>query len=136
MKMFKKIFNNKSCLIGWGFFVLLLITSCADKSHPGKAYMPDMSYSLAYEAYAPNNLKSEGINYIPSPVAGTIRRGDLFPYTLTNDSNGYKMSAEIKNPLPPLDSMDLNEAQRLFNINCAICHGTNLDAQGHMATSG
>ena len=27
-------------------------------------------------------------------------------------------------------------AQRLFNINCAICHGVNLDAQGPMATSG
>ena len=63
-------------------------------------------------------------------MEGTIRRGDLFPYTLANDSNGYKMSAEIKDPLPPLDSFGMKEAQRLFNINCAICHGANLDAQG------
>jgi len=45
------------------------------------------------------------------------------------------MSAEIKDPIPPLDSAGLNEAQRLFNINCAICHGVNLDAQGPLAAS-
>ncbi|MEO6327930.1 MAG: cytochrome c [Ginsengibacter sp.] len=136
--MFKRIFYVKHGLgpfMGLGLF-LVLFTSCSDKSHPGKIYMPDMAYSRAYEAYAPNNLNNEGINYIPAPVQGTIKRGDLFPYTLTNDSNGYKMSAEIKDPLPPLDSANFNEAQRLFNINCAICHGVNLDAQGPLATSG
>ena len=133
--MFRKIFNAKVTLAVLGVGVLLL-SGCLDKRHPGLIYMPDMAYSRAYEAYAPNNLKSENINYIPYPVPGTIRRGDLFPYTLPNDTNGYRMSAEIKDPLPPLDSLSMNEAQRLFNINCAICHGTNLDAQGPMATSG
>jgi len=133
--MFRKIFNAKIALAPLGVGVLLF-SGCLDKRHPGLIYMPDMAYSRAYEAYAPNNLKSENINYIPYPVPGTIRRGDLFPYTLPNDTNGYRMSAEIKDPLPPLDSLSMNEAQRLFNINCAICHGTNLDAQGPMATSG
>jgi len=117
-------------------FLTAINTGCLDKRHPGLIYMPDMANSRAYEAYAPNNLKSENINYIPSPVQGTIKRGDLFPYTLPNDTNGYRMSAQIKDPLPPLDSLSMNEAQRLFNINCAICHGANLDAQGPMATSG
>ena len=141
--MFKEIFNIKNCLSpfrGWGFLGLVLLSSvftgCLDKHHPGLVYMPDMAYSRAYETYDTNNLKSKGINYIPSPVHGTIKRGDLFPYTLPNDTNGYRMSAEIKDPLPFLDSVNMNEAQRLFNINCAICHGVNLDAQGPMATSG
>jgi len=100
--------------------------------------MPDMAYSRAYEAYDTNyiNLKNKNINYVPYPVEGTIRRGDLFPYTLPNDSNGYKMSAEVKNPLPPLDTVQMAEAQRLFNINCAICHGANMDAQGPLSTGG
>ena len=110
--------------------------SCDSKREPGKIYMPDMTYSRAYEAYAPNNLKQENINYVPYPVQGTIRRGDLFPYPLPDDSNGYKMSAEIKDPLPPLDTVQMAEAQRLFNINCAICHGPKLDAQGPLATGG
>lgn len=114
----------------------LFIESCDSKREPGKTYMPDMAYSRAFEAYAPNNLKSEGVNYIPYPVTGTIRRGDLFPFTLAFDSAGYKMSASLKDPLAPLDSTQMAEAKRLFNVNCAICHGPNLDAQGPLSASG
>ncbi len=116
--------------------LITLAQSCDSKREPGKTYMPDMAYSRAYEAYAANDLAKENINYIPYPVEGTIRRGDLFPYTLPNDSNGYKMSAEVKDPLPPLDTVQMKEAQRLFNINCAICHGPKMDAQGPLATGG
>ncbi len=113
-----------------------VIESCDSKREPGKIYMPDMAYSRAYEAYAPNNLKEEGINYVAYPVEGTIRRGDLFPYTLPNDSNGYKMSAQVTDPLPHLDTIQMSEAGRLYNINCAICHGANIDAQGPLSTGG
>jgi mono/diheme cytochrome c family protein len=112
------------------------VESCDSKREPGKIYMPDMAYSRAYEAYAENDLKKENINYIPYPVEGTIRRGDLFPYPFPNDSNGYKMSAEVLDPLPPLDTVQMAEAQRLFNINCAICHGPKMDAQGPLSTGG
>lgn len=130
----------KKIKIVFAFIIAIIITtvieSCDSKRGPGKTYMPDMAYSRAYEAYAPNNLKEEGINYVPYPVEGTIRRGDIFPYTLLNDSNGYKMSAQVQDPLPPLDTIQMAEAQRLFNINCAICHGANIDAQGPLATGG
>lgn len=116
--------------------VVTLLNSCGNKRDPGRIYMPDMTYSRAYEAYAPNNLAKENINYLDWPVEGTIRRGDLFPYPLANDSTGYRLSAQIKDPLPPLDSTDMHEAQRLFNINCAICHGEKMNAQGPLATGG
>lgn len=114
----------------------IISVSCGSKREPGRIYMPDMAYSRAFEAYAPNNLRNEGIMYDASPVAGTIRRGDLFTYTLPNDSNGYRMSASVVDPLPPIDSLSMKEAERLFHINCAICHGANLDAQGPLAVSG
>ncbi len=113
-----------------------LMNSCGNKRDPGLTYMPDMAYSRAYEAYAPNNLAKENINYVDYPVEGTIRRGDLFPYPLADDSTGYRLSAQIKDPLPPLDSSEMKEAGRLFNVNCAICHGPNMDAQGPLATGG
>ncbi len=116
--------------------IMLFIESCGDKREPGRIYMPDMTYSRAFEAYAPNNLKSEGINYVPYPVPGTIRRGDLFPFNLPHDSAGYAMSAQLIDPLPPLDSTQMAEAERLFHVNCAICHGPNLDAQGPLSTGG
>ena len=130
--------KKNKILLGFAVATILItvIESCDSKREPGKTYMPDMAYSRAYEAYAPNNLENERISYVPYPVEGTIRRGDLFPYTLPNDSNGYKMSAEVKDPLSPLDTMQMLEAQRLFNINCAICHGPNIDAQGPLATGG
>ena len=125
-------------LLAFMFIVILatVLNSCGNKREPGRVYMPDMTYSRAYESYAPNNLKKENINYIPYPVEGTIRRGDLFPYPLPNDSTGYRLSADVKDPLPPIDSNQMAEAQRLFNINCAICHGPKLDAQGPLSTGG
>ena len=122
--------------IGLIAILATVFESCDNKRHPGKTYMPDMAYSRAYEAYTSNDLKKENINYIPYPVEGTIRRGYLFPYTLPNDSNGYKMSAEVKDPLAPLDTIQMAEAERLYNINCAICHGSNMDAQGPLSTGG
>jgi len=113
-----------------------LMAGCDSKREPGKTYMPDMAYSRAYEAYAPTSLGKDDINYIPYPVPGTIRRGDLFPYPLANDSNGYRLSATIKDPLPPIDDVQMKEAERLFNINCAICHGTKMDAQGPLSAGG
>ena len=129
MKRIQLVFALTFIIAGAAVFI-----SCNDKRHPGRIYMPDMAYSRAYETYAPyEELAKEGINYQNYPVDGTIRRGELFPYTGTNDSTGYNLSANVRNPLPKLDSIGLKEAQRLFNINCAVCHGANMDAQGPIA---
>ncbi len=125
---------------------VLALISCSDsKRQPGKIYMPDMAYSRALETYAllndtvfttePSKAGHE-IFYNSKPVDGTVAIGELFAYTLPNDSNGYKLSAEVKNPLPHFDAKDSAEASRLFNINCAICHGAEGKANGPLATSG
>ena len=124
---------------------LAVMTGCENKRKPGKIYMPDMTYSRALETYAPldsafftTDAKNPGdeIFYNRKPVEGTIGRGELFPYTLPNDSLGYAMSAQVKNPLPPLVTKDSLEAARLFNINCAICHGAGAQGNGPLSTSG
>jgi len=125
---------------------IIVITSCHDKRKPGKVYMPDMAYSRAFESYAERDSniftmdkdrKGGNMIYFDNlPVSGTIKRGEMFPYTLPNDSNGYKMSAMVKNPLDSLSKAELAEAGRLFNINCGICHGEKGLANGPLATSG
>lgn len=124
---------------------LAVMTGCDNKRKPGKIFMPDMAYSRALETYAPldsmfftTDKKNPGdeIYYNSKPVDGTIGRGELFPYTLPNDSAGYAMSAQVKNPLPPLVVKDSLEAARLFNINCAICHGAGAQGNGPISTSG
>jgi len=116
---------------------------CKDKRSPGSVYMPDMAYSRAYESYAkrdttvftmdPNDA-SHKIFYNSKPVAGTIRRGELFPFNVPNDSNGLlNLSSLVKNPLAPLTTTDSIEAGRLFNINCGVCHGAKGEANGPVA---
>jgi mono/diheme cytochrome c family protein len=121
-------------------------SSCSsNKKEPGRIYMPDMAYSRAIESYALLDSsvfttdpakRGEEIFYNSKPVDGTIKVGELFPYTLPNDSAGYAMSAQVKNPLPPLTGKDSAETARLFNINCAICHGVDGKATGPLAVSG
>ena len=117
---------------------------CDSNKEPGKVYMPDMGYSRAYESYAKRDsavftmdVSKIGGNMIffnNLPAKGTIKRGELFPYPLANDSNGYKMSATIKNPfVDSLPKAALAEAGRLFNINCAICHGATGTGNGPIA---
>ena len=101
-----------------------------------RVYMPDMAYSRAYETYASTEeLQKKGINYLSRPVPGTIARGDMAAYTLTNDSLGYVQSADIKSPINK-DSVNMTEAARLYLVNCGICHGAKLDGNGPLWKGG
>ena len=128
----------------------VVFMGCKDKRDTGRAYMPDMAYSRAYESYAtrdssvfttdPNDAGHK-IFYNNMPPAGTVKRGELFPFSIVpNSINGIdsnaliNLSAGIKNPLlDTLSSINLAEAGRLFNINCAICHGAKGEANGPLA---
>ena len=121
-----------------GVVALVFMASCNKvRRNPGRVYMPDMAYSRAYETYASTeNLKAKGVNYNGMPVPGTIARGDQFPYTMKNDSLGYEGAKAVKNPLPQLDARQYLEAARLYQINCAICHGVKLDGNGPLYNGG
>jgi mono/diheme cytochrome c family protein len=56
-------------------------------------------------------------------------------YPYKNDSAGYAMSASVKNPLE-VTSVDLKEAERLYLVNCGICHGKKLDGNGPLWNDG
>lgn len=128
-----------------GLAMVIAMISCGGKNDPGRAYMPDMGPSRAFETYAlldsakfTSEIDRKGgsrIYYDYSPVPGTIKRGELFPYTLPNDSNGYKMSASVKNPMDTI-RFSMAETKRLYNINCGICHGEKGAGNGPLATSG
>ncbi|MCS3798351.1 c-type cytochrome [Niastella sp. OAS944] len=120
----------------------VIVWSCSDvRRSPGKVYMPDMAYSRAYETYAPiDTLAKQGIHYNRLPVAGTIKRGELLPFLLAADKPGdtanYAQSVHVTNPLPALDAVQMKEAERLYLVNCGICHGTALDGNGPLYNGG
>jgi mono/diheme cytochrome c family protein len=112
------------------------ISSCSDvRRTPGRNYMPDMAYSRAIETYSNiDTLEKQGIHYNRLPVPGTIKRGELFPFPIAKDKQGdstnYVLSKQVVNPLPALNEKQLVEAERLYLINCGICHGAALDGEG------
>jgi mono/diheme cytochrome c family protein len=126
----------------------LVLGSCSEvRRDPGKIYMPDMAYSRAYETYSvtpeqKEALLKEGIHYSNTPVPGTIKRGALFPFDIAKDKEGdttnYVASKMVKSPLTPamLDAPTLVEAERLYLVNCGICHGMKLDGNGPLYKGG
>lgn len=120
----------------------LVLVSCSDvKRQPGSVYMPDMAYSRAYESYADySNLAQKNINYTGTPVAGTIARGEDLPFHIPMDAPGdttnYTASKAVKNPIVSLTDVERKEAERLYLINCGICHGANLNGNGPLYKDG
>ncbi|UYQ92577.1 cytochrome c [Chitinophaga horti] len=103
------------------------LAACStDHRKPGKHYVPDMVDSRAYEFYNKTvaNMK---------PVEGTVKRGELLPYTLKAEDTAQ--ANFVKNPLT-LSATDLEEGKRLYNIYCGICHGTKLDGNGPLYKGG
>jgi mono/diheme cytochrome c family protein len=121
---------------------VVLLAACSDvKRKPGSIYMPDMAYSRAYESYSDHsNLAEKGINYTSMPVAGTISREEEMPFHIAKDAAGdttnYTASKLVKNPYDSLSAKDMAESERLYLVNCGICHGGNLKGNGPLYKDG
>ena len=118
----------------------IVAISCSDvKRNRGKVYMPDMSDSRAYETYSHNPVFIDGQTN-REPVAGTVKRGQLINFHLAMDKTGdtanYFASKAIRNPLPALSEVDMKETERLYLINCGICHGAKMDGNGPLWKNG
>ena len=136
-------------LIIFCFSVGLIMAGCSDvRRNPGRVYVPDMAYSRAYETYAAldsNEFTSDPkelgrkIFYNHMPVAGTIAREEEMPFMYAKDAPGdttnYVASRQAANPVT-MDSVKLKEAERLYLINCGICHGAKLDGNGPLYKDG
>jgi mono/diheme cytochrome c family protein len=119
---------------------LVIAVGCSNvRREPGKVYMPDMAYSRAYETYSTSPVFVDGQTN-REPVSGTVKRGDAYPFHIAMDKPGdtanYYASRAVRNPLPALNADDLKEAERLYLINCGICHGAKLDGNGPLYNGG
>jgi mono/diheme cytochrome c family protein len=140
----KFIMINKASILSLILVVVLIMAGCSDvRREPGRVYMPDMAYSRAYETYSVTEAQKDsllskyGIHFSNTPVPGTIKRGELFPFLITKDKDGdstnYIAAKQVKSPI---GSMDTVEAERLYLVNCGICHGSKLDGNGPLYKGG
>jgi mono/diheme cytochrome c family protein len=124
------------------------LISCGGASgdDPGHAYMPDMYYSRAYEVYGYNmvegeldSLRKRGIFYNAMTVPGTVARGEMMPHHLMGDTTGLKLADSFTNMSDTASRKDakmLKEGERLYLVNCGICHGPALDGNGPLYKGG
>jgi mono/diheme cytochrome c family protein len=132
---------KKATIVFCGLAALVIAAAgCSDvKRKPGKVYMPDMAYSRAYETYSTNPVFADGRTN-QEPVAGTIKRGEQYPVHINMDAVGdtanYYASRSLPNPIDSLSADQLKEAERVYLINCGICHGAKLDGNGPLWNDG
>jgi len=115
--------------------IVVSFSSCKDNLKPNYQYMPNMYESVAYETYSesdafnsPTGLKGkEG----QLPAEGSIKRG-FVPYEIPNTTEGYDFSKTITTS--PLDGkeVDMEKAEDLYGIYCAICHGETGNGMGKL----
>jgi mono/diheme cytochrome c family protein len=142
---------NRFICIATVVSALILLAGCdGPRRDPGRAYIPDMAYGRAYKTYIQldstrftmnDNERGEGkIFYNGRPVPGTMALGDgmPFPYAIDKpgDTANYVASKQGKNPFPVLDAVQMKEAERLYLVNCGICHGSALDGNGPLYKNG
>jgi mono/diheme cytochrome c family protein len=128
----------------------VFFASCSGaKKEPNRIYMPDMTYSRAYESFPTldekvfTNVESQAggkIYYDRRPVSGTVKRGqmDVAHLTLADTAGGNALTNpySVDTSLKARINTEMPEATRLFNIYCAICHGTDMKGQGPLVASG
>ncbi|WP_435578220.1 c-type cytochrome [Gilvibacter sp.] len=110
------------------FAAALSLVGCFDESKPNYQYMPNMYEPVGYETYGEYEI-FENEQEAMLPVDGTIPRGWM-PYDYPNTLEGKEMaSAELTNP-HPVTQENLDKGKELYDIYCAVCHGTKGDGQG------
>jgi mono/diheme cytochrome c family protein len=107
-----------------------LVSSChTDERERNYEYMPNMYESVAYETYSESPAFRGGTE-AQVPPNGSIKRG-FDPYELPNTTQGYEASKANQSPIDST-GVDMDKAKVLYEIYCAICHGTAGDGQGRL----
>ncbi|TLP82284.1 c-type cytochrome [Maribacter sp. ACAM166] len=111
--------------------LVVVASSCHDKTVRNYQYMPNMYEPVGYETYGEADFlpnQSEAL----LPPANTINRGWL-PYEIENSPEGKELA---RLQINPLDSMktdkNLAKGGQLYTIYCAICHGGKGDGKGDL----
>jgi len=87
----------------------------------GFEYTRDMTYSVAYDSFAPNPITRDGLT-LRRPVRGTIPRGFMPQHYRGTAEDAERAGRELQNPVPRT-ARAAAEGAALFETFCAVCHG-------------
>lgn len=141
------MFRQQSNILLLTFTAISLLVACqAGGDFTGREYMPDMAHSQAYEIYVPSRtvtvdgeeieLGKKGMS-ARKPVAGTVPRGYV-PYYYPDTNEGYEQAGkELRNPYNGKQfNAVLAEGKAAYEVQCAICHGSNGKGKGTLVANG
>jgi mono/diheme cytochrome c family protein len=94
----------------------------------GYEFMPDMTRSVPYDAFAPNPVTRNRMTQ-QLPVRGTIPRGFQPLHYVNTVADAERAGRELRFPHPP-GAADVDRGKPLYETYCAVCHGAAGDGDG------
>ncbi|MEP0823265.1 MAG: c-type cytochrome [Ignavibacterium sp.] len=121
-------------------FVLVLLVTLTwvmqkDPAQPGYQFLPEMVYSVPYDAYSANPNFPDG-KTPRTPVEGTIPRGMMPLHYEKTDADAKRAGEELKNPFPKDSSALVDRGARLYRTFCQPCHGESGKGDGTVTKYG
>ena len=120
---------NKFIKFGFLLGLVAVLGSCASDGSRNYQYFPNMYRSIGYETY-------QEVAFLPStmeamiPAEGSIARGYM-PYKFSSSPEDRILAKLEKSPLDSLDvEKNLKVGKEMYNIYCAVCHGSKGDGKG------
>ena len=110
-------------------FVLAAASAgCGGRSTRGYEYIPNMTYSVAYDTFAPNPVTRNAMT-LQTPVRGTIPRGFLPLRYREGPAEAERAGRELVNPYAHTAAA-VEQGQHLYETFCLVCHGVNGEGDG------
>jgi mono/diheme cytochrome c family protein len=120
--------------LAWALWVMtagaiaVVVGASNDAGRRALEYMPDMTYSLPYNSFAPNAVTRDG-KTLQLPVAGTMPRGfHPFRYGATPEE-ALRAGRELRSPVAQT-AETLAQGRELYETFCLVCHGSRGQGDG------
>ncbi len=127
----RPFFRARTAPLALPLAVLLTALACTQSTYPFD-YFSEMHYQAFHRMQEPPRKQPplDSVLYDPSAHPEAVQswrniRGAEIPYDLAQARN-------LRNPVPPTAD-NLDRAKRLFQVNCAMCHGPQGKGNGLVA---
>lgn len=125
-----------------GFLLVVLLTLVVfiwatgrDTAQANYNFLPEMLYSVPYDAYATNPIFPDG-KTMQLPVPGTLARGEQPLHYQPTPEDALRAGEELTNPFDPGDHAAQLRGARVYGIFCLPCHGASGNGDGPVALRG